>query len=101
MERHHFLWQNMGNITIAMAVFNIYTSLRGYLCFRGSLFVRESVGRKSSANATIFPLGNCHHGGFLKWGYPEIINLKNDISVISQPFWIAPFMETPHMSICK
>ena len=32
-------------------------------------------------------------GGFLKWGYPQIIHF-DEISIINLPFWIPPFMET-------
>ena len=41
------------------------------------------------------------HGGFPKWGYPG--TSKSSILMgfcnINQPFWIPPFVETPHISM--
>ena len=34
------------------------------------------------------------HGGFLRWGYPQIIHLVG-FSLLTQPFWSTPIYGTP------
>ena len=53
---------------------------------------------QSSAPETLKPLeaGSFRYGGFLKWGYPQIIHFRLGFSLINHAFWGTPMtMETP------
>ena len=40
----------------------------------------------------IYPLAQVY-GGFLKWGYPQIVNFLLGFSTINHPFWVPTFLD--------
>ena len=45
----------------------------------------------------IYTLNRCvdPYGGFLKWGYPQIIYFKDIFHYKPSSYWVPPFMENP------
>ena len=75
-----------------------------YLCVRVDVFDAPRYGRiyarlhfrrcvRTSVRMPVWI-----HGGFPKWGYPQIIHFQMGFSIITQPYWGTPIYGTRHMS---
>jgi hypothetical protein len=55
----------------------------------------QNVGRKDEQINIYIYIIIYYNGGFLKWGYPQIIHFN--ISIINHPFWDTPISGNPYL----